>query len=46
MSRILAASEEQPYLGLRIIIDPAVIASVMLEMGQLPAAQPDTRSGH
>lgn len=36
VSRVLAASQEQPYLGLRIIINPAVIGSVMVEMGQLP----------
>ncbi len=36
MSRILAASTEKPYLGLLIIIDPAVVGSVMVEMGQLP----------
>ncbi|MDQ3812943.1 MAG: AraC family transcriptional regulator, partial [Armatimonadota bacterium] len=36
MSRILAASEEKPYLGLLIMIDPAVVGSVMVEMGQLP----------
>lgn len=36
MSRILAASEEKPYLGLLITIDPAVVGSVMVEMGQLP----------
>ena len=36
VSRVLAASEQEPYLGLRIILDPAVVASVMVEMGQLP----------
>ncbi|MBV9868287.1 MAG: AraC family transcriptional regulator [Abitibacteriaceae bacterium] len=36
VSRVLAASEEQPYLGLRIVLDPAVVGSVMVEMGQLP----------
>ena len=36
VSRVLAASQEQPYLGLRITLDPAVVASVMVEMGQLP----------
>ncbi|MDZ4878242.1 MAG: HTH-type transcriptional activator RhaS [Chroococcidiopsis cubana SAG 39.79] len=36
VSRILAPSKEQPYLGVYIIIDPAVVASVMVEMGQLP----------
>lgn len=36
MSRVLAASPQQPYLGIYIVIDPAVVASVMVEMGQLP----------
>src|SRR5687768_10914192 len=36
MSRVLAASAQQPYLGMYIVIDPAVVASVMVEMGQLP----------
>ena len=36
VSRVLAVSEDEPYLGLRIVIDPAVVASVMVEMGQLP----------
>jgi AraC-like DNA-binding protein len=36
MSRVLAASPQQPYLGMYIVIDPAMVASVMVEMGQLP----------
>jgi AraC-like DNA-binding protein len=36
VSRVLAASPQQPYLGMYIVIDPAVVASVMVEMGQLP----------
>jgi AraC-like DNA-binding protein len=36
MSRILAASEEKPYMGVLIMIDSAVVGSVMVEMGQLP----------
>ena len=36
VSRILAASPQQPYLGMYIVIDPATVASVMVEMGQLP----------
>ena len=36
MSRVLSASAQQPYLGMYIVIDPAMVASVMVEMGQLP----------
>ena len=36
VSRVLGISREEPYLGLRIILDPALVASVMVEMGQLP----------
>jgi AraC-like DNA-binding protein len=36
VSRVLAASPQQPYLGMYIVIDQAVVASVMVEMGQLP----------
>jgi AraC-like DNA-binding protein len=36
VSQLVAASSERPYLSLRLDLDPAVIASVMLEAG-LPA---------
>lgn len=36
VSRVLAPSKEQPYLGLYVIIDPAVVASAMMEIAQLP----------
>jgi hypothetical protein len=36
VSRILAASRERPYLGLRLNLDPVVVGSVMLELDQLP----------
>ena len=36
VSRVLAGSPQQPYLGMYIVIDPAVVASVMVETGQLP----------
>ena len=31
--RIIGASEEQPYLGLRLELDPAIVGSVMVEAG-------------
>jgi AraC-like DNA-binding protein len=36
VSRLLEASDEKPYLGLRLQLDPAVVGSIMLEMSQLP----------
>lgn len=35
VSRVLEASREFPYLGLRLNIDPIVVGSVMVEMGQI-----------
>ena len=36
VSRVLQASQEQPYLGFRLNIDPVLVASVMAEIGQFP----------
>ena len=35
VSRVLAGSPQQPYLGLYIVIEPALVASVMVEMNLL-----------
>jgi AraC-like DNA-binding protein len=32
-AQVVEASEERPYLGLRLILDPSVVASVMVEQG-------------
>lgn len=34
--RVLEASKERPYLGLRLNIDPVVVGSVLVEMGSSP----------
>jgi AraC-like DNA-binding protein len=34
VSQVLAASEEKPYLGLRLVLDPTLVASVLVEAGQ------------
>jgi AraC-like DNA-binding protein len=45
VSRILEASEERPYLGLRILLDPAIITSVLVEADHLaPRANGDPRA--
>ena len=36
VSRVLEGSQEQPYLGLRLVLDPALAGTVMVEIGQLP----------
>lgn len=36
VSRIMDASVDRPYLGLRIDLDAALIGAVMVEIGQLP----------
>lgn len=36
VSRVLEASPEKPYLGLRVNLDAATVGSVMVEMGQTP----------
>lgn len=43
--QILDASEEQPYLSLRLTLDPAVVGSVMLEAGNAsPQNQVEVRA--
>lgn len=37
VGRVIEASPEQPYLALRLRIDPALVGSVMVEMGHLVA---------
>lgn len=37
VSRVLEASEARPYLGFRFEVEPTLVASVMVEMGQLSA---------
>lgn len=45
VSRVLAASQEQPYLGMYIVIDSTAVASVMVDMVQLPPrSQAPTRA--
>lgn len=45
VSRVLEASPEKPYLGFRLDIDPIVVGSVMVEMGQLsPKNQGDANA--
>ncbi|MBC6435397.1 AraC family transcriptional regulator, partial [Nostoc sp. HG1] len=36
VSWVLEASEEQPYLGLQLCLDAALVGAVMVEIGQLP----------
>ena len=36
VSQVLEASAELPYMGLQLYLDAAVVASVMVEIGQLP----------
>lgn len=36
VGRVLVASKERPYMGLRLNLDPALVGSVMVEVGQLP----------
>ena len=45
VSRILEASEARPYLGLRILLDPALITSVLVDADHLaPRANGDPRA--
>lgn len=37
VSRVMQASEKEPYLGLRLSLDPTLVGSVMVEMGQMPS---------
>lgn len=36
VSQVIEASEERPYLSLRLDLDPALVGSVMIEAGRLP----------
>ncbi|MBD2065968.1 AraC family transcriptional regulator [Leptolyngbya sp. FACHB-671] len=36
VSWVLEASEDQPYLGLQLCLDAALVGAVMVEIGQLP----------
>ena len=36
ISQVLEASEEQPYLSLRLTLDPTLVSSVMVEAGHIP----------
>lgn len=38
VGRIVEASEDAPYLGLRLNLDPALVGQVMVEAGGLPPA--------
>jgi AraC-like DNA-binding protein len=45
VSRILEASKERPYLGLRVLLDPAIITAVLVEADHLaPRANGDPRA--
>lgn len=45
VGRVLQASEEEPYLGLRLSLDPTLVGSVMMEMGGLsPGSQGDVKA--
>jgi AraC-like DNA-binding protein len=48
VGRVLAASEEEPYLGLRLSLDPTLVGSVLVEMGGLSlgslGSQGDTKA--
>jgi AraC-like DNA-binding protein len=37
VSRVIEASPERPYLSLRLDLDPALVSSVIVEAGHLPA---------
>ena len=41
VGQILEASTEQPYLSLRLDLDPALVGSVMVEAGHLASRYPD-----
>ena len=36
VSRVLDATAERPYLGFRLILDPVLVGSIMVELGQVP----------
>ena len=43
MSNVVEASEEKPYLNLRIDLDPALVAAVMIESGIKKKAELESR---
>jgi AraC-like DNA-binding protein len=45
VGRVLEASQKEPYLGLRLSLDPTLVGSVMMEMGGLsPGSQGDVKA--
>ena len=45
VSQVIEASQERPYLGLRLELDPALVGSVMVEAGHLsPRSHADVRA--
>ena len=45
VGRVLEASREEPYLGLRLSLDPTLVGSVMVEMGGFsPRSQGDAKA--
>ena len=45
-SRVTEASEERPYLGVVLKLDPALVGSVMVEAGHPAPREPGRREGH
>lgn len=45
VSRVLEAGPDKPYLSLRLTLDPAMVGSVMVELGQsMPPSRPSTQA--
>jgi AraC-like DNA-binding protein len=45
VSQVLEASPQQPYLSFRLVLDPTLVGSVMIEAGQVvPAGKADVRA--
>lgn len=45
VSQVLEASKEQPYLSFRLVLDPNLVGSVMIETGQvMPSGNADIRA--
>ena len=42
--RVLEASTDRPYLGLRFTLDPKLVGSVLVELGLSPQNQEDARA--
>ena len=42
--RVIEASRERPYLGLRLNLDPAIVGSVLVEVGLSPSSQSDAQA--